>query len=140
MVWNFAFVAKKIILLVMIYTDKDKYSDFLNDSVTYLKQHGFENIKADIDGYETPKSYAKKGSDIVVTPDIVAEKEGRKHIFDIGLKSSKPNLLKSKWLFLNTLSNLKSHRFRLITTRGHYKFTNEMLDDINLNDKKLIKI
>jgi hypothetical protein len=124
----------------MIYTDKEKYSDFLNDSLAYLKQKGYENIKADIEGYETPKSYSKVGTDIVITPDIVAEKEGRKHIFDIGLKSSKPNLLKSKWLFLNTLSNLKSHQFKLITTRGHYKFTNEMLSNINLNDKKLIKI
>ncbi|MDU8885217.1 hypothetical protein RXV94_03530 [Yeosuana sp. MJ-SS3] len=124
----------------MIYSDKEKYSDFLNDSLAYLKQKGYKNIKADIEGYETPKSYSKVGSDIVITPDIVAEKEGRKHIFDIGLKSSKPNLLKSKWLFLNTLSNLKSHQFKLITTRGHYKFTNEMLSNINLNDKKLIKI
>ena len=124
----------------MIYTDKDKYTDFLNESVSYLEQRGYENIKADIEGYETPKSYAKKGSDIVITPDIVAEKEGRKHIFDISLKSSKPSLLKSKWLFLNTLSSIKSHRFRLITTRGHYKFTNEMLDAINLDHKNLIKI
>lgn len=124
----------------MISTDKDKYSDFLNDSVTYLKQHGYENIKADVDGYETPKSYSKVGSDISITPDIVAEKEGRKHYFELSLKSSKPKLLKSKWLFLNTLSNLKSHSFRLITTRGHYKFTDEMLGDINLSDKKPIKI
>jgi hypothetical protein len=124
----------------MITTDKNKYSRFLNDSINYLENLGFENIKADIDGYDRPKSYTKVGSDISITPDIVAEKNGRKHIFDIGLKSSKPNLLKSKWLFLNTLSNLKSHKFRLITTRGHYKFTNEMLSDINLNDKKLIKI
>lgn len=124
----------------MIYSDKEKYSDLLNDSVTYLKQHGYENIKADSEGFETPKSYSKVGSDISITPDIVAEKEGRKHFFELSLKSSEPNLLKSKWLFLNTLSNLKSHRFRLITTRGHYKFTNEMLDDINLTDKKPIKI
>ena len=124
----------------MIYSDKEKYSDLLIDSVTYLKQHGFENIKADTEGYETPKSYSKVGSDISITPDIVAEKEGQKHYFELSLKSSKPKLLKSKWLFLNTMSNLKSHRFRLITTRGHYKFTNEMLDDINLTDKKLIKI
>ena len=124
----------------MITTDKNKYSRFLNDSINYLENLGFENIKADIDGYDRPKSYTKVGSDISITPDIVAEKNARKHIFDIGLKSSKPNLLKSKWLFLNTLSNLKSHKFRLITTRGHYKFTNEMLSDINLNDKKLIKI
>lgn len=124
----------------MIYSDKEKYSDLLNDSVAYLKQHGYENIKADTEGYDTPKSYSKLGSDISITPDIVAEKEGRKHYFELSLKSSKPKLLKSKWLFLNTLSNLKSHHFRLITTRGHFKFTNEMLDDINLTDKKLIKI
>ncbi|GGK27300.1 hypothetical protein GCM10007962_21920 [Yeosuana aromativorans] len=124
----------------MIYTDKKKYSDILNESVSYLEQRGYENIKADTDGYETPKSFNKKGSDITITPDIVAEKEGRKHYFELSLKSDKPRLLKSKWLFLNTLSALKSSKFRLITTKGHYKFTNEMLSDINLNDKKLIKI
>lgn len=124
----------------MTFSDKEEYSEFLETSVTYLQNLGYQNIKADIEGYETPKSYHKKGSDISITPDIVAEKEGRKHIFDISLKTSKTNLLKSKWIFLNTLSALKSHHFRLITTRGHYKFTDEMLNDINLSDKKLIKI
>lgn len=124
----------------MTFNDKEQYSDFLKNSVAYLKNLGYENIKADLEGFESPKSYHKKGSDIIITPDIVAEKEGRKHIFDISLKTSKTNLLKSKWLFLNTLSALKSHSFKLITTRGHYKFTDEMLSDINLTDKKLIKI
>ncbi len=124
----------------MIQEDKENYTDILKDSLEYLEQRGFENIKADTDGYETPKSFIKKGSNISITPDIVAEKEGRKYYFDISLKSVKPNLLKSKWLFLNTLSALKASRFKLITTRGHYKFTNDMLSDINLNDKKLIRI
>lgn len=128
------------ILLGMIKADKDKYSDVLEDSITYLENRGFENIKADIEGYETPKSFSKVGSDISITPDIVATKEGRKHYFDISLKSEKPKLLKSKWLFLKTLSNLKSHRFKLITKRGHYKFTQDMLEDINLTNKSLIKI
>lgn len=124
----------------MIYTDKEKYSGFIKDSIDYLEKHGFENIKADVDGFESPKSYLKKGSDITVTPDITAEKEGRQHIFDISLKSTKPDLLKSKWVFLNTLSAMKSQRFKLITTRGHYKFTNQMLEAINLDHKNLIKI
>ena len=124
----------------MIHEDKEKYSGILNDSIAYLENHGFENIKADAVGYKTPKSYAKVGSDIVIIPDIVAEKEGRKHYFDLSLKSEKPKLLKSKWLFLNTLSALKSHRFKLITTRGHFQFTNNMLSDINLTNKNLIKI
>ena len=124
----------------MIKADKDKYSDVLEDSITYLENRGFENIKADIEGYETPKSFSKVGSDISITPDIVAIKEGRKHYFDISLKSEKPKILKSKWLFLKTLSNLKSHRFKLMTKRGHYKFTQDMLEDINLTNKSLIKI
>ncbi len=124
----------------MIKADKDKYSDVLEDSITYLENRGFENIKADIEGYETPKSFSKVGSDVTITPDITATKEGRKHYFDISLKSEKPKLLKSKWLFLKTLSNLKSHRFKLITKRGHYKFTQDMLEDINLTNKSLIKI
>lgn len=124
----------------MIYSEKEKYSEILNDSIIYLEKRGYENIKADIGNYETPKSYIKKGSDINITPDIVAIKHGQKYYFDISLKSDKPKLLKSKWLFLNTLSNLKSHKFRLITTRGHYKFTEQMLEDINLTNKKLIKI
>jgi len=124
----------------MTFNDKQEHSDFLETSVNYLQNLGYENIKADLEGYETPKSYHKKGSDVTITPDIVAEKEGRKHIFDISLKTPKTNLLKSKWIFLNTLSALKSQNFRLITTRGHYKFTDQMLNDINLKDKKLIKL
>ncbi|MFD1163620.1 MULTISPECIES: hypothetical protein [Hwangdonia] len=124
----------------MIKADKDKYSDVLENSIAYLESRGFENIKADIDGYETPKSFSKVGSDISITPDIVATKEGRKHYFDISLKSEKPNQLKSKWLFLNTLSSLKSHRFKIITARGHYKFTQDMLEAVNLSNKKPIKI
>ncbi len=124
----------------MTYTDKEKYSDILNESVDYLEKRGYENIRADTEGYETPKSFSKVGSDINITPDIVAEKEGQKHYFELSLKSEKPKLLKSKWLFLNALSNLKSYKFRIITTKGHYKFTNEMMNELNLNNKNLIKI
>jgi hypothetical protein len=120
--------------------DKDNYQVELKHAISYLENLGYTHIKSDIEGYEKPKSYLKKGSDIEVTPDIVAEKEGRKHIFDLSLKSAKPRLLKSKWLFLNSLSQLKSYRFRLITTRGHYKFTSETLAAINLERIKLIKI
>lgn len=125
----------------MITLDKttDKNTDFVSETITYLEDRGFENIKADIDGFETPKSYHKRGSEITITPDIVAERDGEKHIFEISLKSKKPRLLKSKWMFLDVLSQMKKYRFKIVTTRGHYKFTTETLEDINL-DKKMIKI
>ena len=124
----------------MIAQDKEENQKFLAKAVSHLEANGFESIKADMEGYETPKSYLKKGSDSRITPDIVAFKNGKKYFFDISLKSHSPKLLKSKWLFLDTISRMKSDRFRIITTKGHYKFTDDMLDDINLSNKEPIKI
>lgn len=124
----------------MVKTEKSENNEFLEKSIQHLEATGFENIKADMEGYDTPKSYIRKGSDSKITPDIVALKNGRKYFFDISLKSEKPRLLKTKWLFLDTLSRMNSNRFRIITTRGHYKFTDTMLEDINLSNKEPIKI
>ena len=123
----------------MIYLEKQDNEEKLRESVAHLENIGFENIKADVDGFEKPKSYLKKDSEVSVTPDIVAERAGIKHYFEISLKSEKPHLLKSKWRFLDVLSRMKNHRFRIITYKGHYKFTNDMLTDLNL-DKNLIKL
>ncbi len=123
----------------MIALDKIENLKFIQESVSYIENLGYENIKADIEGYDTPKAYHKKGSDFVITPDIVAEKAGRKHYFEISLKSESPNLLKSKWRFLDVLTRMKDNRFKIITYRGHYKFTQDMLDDIHLI-KDIIKL
>jgi hypothetical protein len=124
----------------MIQVDKTENTVFLEKSIRHLEATGFENIKAGMEGYETPKSFIRKGGNTKITPDIVAMKNGRKYFFEISLKSAKPSLLKSKWLFLDTLSRMRSNRFRIITTRGHYKFTDMMLEDINLSNKTPIRI
>lgn len=126
----------------MVKIEKSENQEFLEKSISHLEATGFENIKADMDGYETPKSYIRKakGNETTITPDIVAVKNGRKYYFEISLKSEKPRLLKTKWLFLDTLSRMNQNRFRIITTRGHYKFTDSMLQDINLSNKEPIKI
>ena len=124
----------------MIKVDRAQNTEFLEKSIHHLEATGFENIKADIEGYETPKSYIKRGSEARITPDIVAYKNGMKYFFEISLKSEEPLLLKSKWLFLDALSRMKSSRFRIITTKGHYKFTENMLEDINLTNKTPIRI
>jgi len=123
----------------MIQSEKNENKDILIESLAYLEKRGFEHIQADLKGYETPKSYHKKDSDVIITPDIVAERAGIKHYFEISLKSDKPRLLKSKWQFLDTLTRMRNQRFKIITRRGHYKFTDEILKDLNL-EKQLIKL
>ncbi len=124
----------------MVKTEKSENREFIEKSVEHIKAKGFENIQADIEGYESPKGYIRKGTDKKVTPDIVAEKNGKSHFFDVSLKSEKPHLLKSKWLFMESLSKIKSGSFRVITTKGHIKFTEDMLSDIHLENKTPIKI
>lgn len=136
----FVFVLLFIILQAMVKSEKVENKEFLEKSIHYLQNTGFKNIRADIEGYDTPKSFIKKGSETKITPDIVAEKNGRKYFFEISLKTEKDRLLKSKWLFLDTLSRLKSNRFKIITTKGHFKFTDTLLDDLNLGNKTPIRI
>ena len=124
----------------MIDIKKPENGAFLKKSISHFEEPCFEKIKADIEGYDWPKSYLRKGSNTKITPDIVALKNGKKYYFEISLKSDRRLLLKSKWLFLDTLSRMNSNRFKIITTKGHYKFTDSMLEDINLTDKIPIKI
>lgn len=123
----------------MIHLKSEENKEILKESVTYLKNRGFEHIKANAEGFEIPKSYIKKDGDVVITPDIVADRAGIKHYFEISMKSEKPRLLKSKWQFLDTLARMRNQRFKIITCRGHYKFTDEMLKDLNL-EKSIIKL
>ncbi len=123
----------------MEHSKNEENQEILLESLAYLEKRGFENIKAEMEGYETPKSYHKKDSDVVITPDIVAERGGVKHYFEISLKTAAPLLLKSKWQFLDTITRMRNQRFKIITRRGHYKFTDEMLKDLNL-EKNLIKL
>ncbi len=124
----------------MIKVEKKENQEILEKSIQHLEARGFNNIKADMEGFETPKSYIKKSTGNPVTPDITATKNGRKYLFDISLKSEKPTMLKSKWVFLDTLSRMKSNRFRIITFRGHYKFTDTLLQELNLGNKQPIKV
>lgn len=125
---------------IMTETDNSESEAFIKKSITHLEAHGFEKIKADIEGYDRPKSFLRKGTDTKITPNIVALKNGKKYYFEISLKSERPLLLKSKWLFLDTLSRMRLDQFKIITTKGHYKFTDNMLEDINLTDKTPIRI
>lgn len=124
----------------MVKTEKLEHQNIFKKTINHLKATGFDNIKADIPGYENPKSFVRKSTGTEVTPDISATKNGRKYFFDISLKSNRSSQLKSKWLLLDTFSRLRSGRFKIITMRGHFKFTEQLLNDINLTNKKPIKI
>jgi len=117
----------------MIALDNLNNKEILKESITYLEKSGFENIKAEVVGYDSPKLYHKVGSDISMGPDIEAKRNGITHYFEISLKSEQPQLLKSKLQFLATVTKMKDYRLKVITRRGHLKFTQDMLADLHLD-------
>ncbi|WP_289044216.1 hypothetical protein [uncultured Olleya sp.] len=123
----------------MIAQDKTTHEDILQQSINHLEFLGFENIKADLIGYEQPKTFIKKENNLVMTPDITAYKRTKKYYFELGLKSEKPKLLKSKWRLLDVFTRMKDHKFKIISTKGHYSFANTIIKELNL-DKTLIKL
>ena len=69
----------------MVTIDKQEHTDILEQSIKHLEYLGFENIKADLDGYDTPNSFTKKDGEVTVTPDITAFKRSRKYYFELGI-------------------------------------------------------
>ncbi len=124
----------------MVKSEKKEHEAFFIKSVHHLEARGFDKIRVDLDGYDKPKSFLRKRDGTNMTPDIVANKDGKRYFFEISLKTDEPQLLKTKWVFLDALSRMKSDSFRIITTKGHYKFTDSVLEDINLSNKTPIKI
>ena len=113
----------------MVQAEKAENTEFIEKAVNYIKAKGYEYIKADIEGYETPKTFRRKGTDGFITPDIEAEKNGRTYFFDISLKSEDPSLLKTKWLFLESsrqkvISSLRILCWKIFTwkTKRRSKF------------------
>ncbi|WP_070138286.1 hypothetical protein [Crocinitomix algicola] len=121
----------------MILDEKQEHKALIEKTINYLEDKGYENIKADIDGYETPKSFKMPSKGIEITPDIVAENNGRVQYIEVGLKSQDIPLLKTKWKFLKTLAELKNRNFRVIAHKGSYGFSDKLMNEINLNKSAL---
>ncbi|NOQ74019.1 MAG: hypothetical protein GQ574_18580 [Crocinitomix sp.] len=123
----------------MILKEKEEHQALIQKTINYLEIHGFENIKADIEGYETPKSFTMKTEGIEITPDIVAENKGRVQYIEVGLKSEDKELLKTKWKFLKTWAEMKNRTFKVIAHKGSYGFSDQILEEIHL-DKSALRI
>lgn len=117
----------------MIKAEKEIHKSLIEKTIEHLKDLGYTDIKADIQGYESPKSFEMQSRRLKLTPDIVStDPNGKVQYIEVGVKSDYPIIVKSKWKFLNTLAELKNRGFRIISHRGHYSFTDNLIDDLAL--------
>jgi hypothetical protein len=128
----------------MLYSRKEtrEYDNVAERIVNYARQTGFQNIKADFDGYESPASLSMVNSDISYTPDFTAVRGDKKHYFELVVKNTNEDdvqSLISKWKALEMIAGLKGGKLHLIIPNGSYKFASQVKKDHNL-DVELTKL
>ena len=109
----------------------------LNVVNNVVKERGYDDIKANADGYEVPRQFTRTRTDETITPDISAVKNGRKNFFEIAVKNEKEQRTVSKWKLLSQLADFKGGKLFVIAPRGHYRFAQTLIDDYNIEAKMI---
>jgi len=101
----------------------------------WIAKRGFEDIRANVDGYEAPTGFALKSEETMVTPDITAISYGTKSYFEIATKQDKRKdvqMLVSKWKLLSAMAKHKGGQLYLFAPRGHKQFTQDIIKDYSI--------
>lgn len=112
--------------------NEKNYQDLLNAVIEKLESSGYEDIKADLQDYESPTKMTRKQDQEEFAPDITATKGGRKHYIEISEKSDKTLKVVGKWRLLSTLSQMKNGAFKLYVPHGSMKFTQDILKNYGI--------
>jgi hypothetical protein len=108
---------------------------FVEKALEFVQSKGYNNIKSIADEYEAPKGFKKVSSDSTVTPDITATLRGRKHYFDVALKSEAKQRLVSRWKFMSRLAGMKNGKFHLFAPHGHKSFAQRLINKYQIEAK-----
>lgn len=118
---------------------KKKKVDFYKKITNWANNKGFRNIKANTEGFETPRSFTKKDSEEEeIIPDITATSFGSKYYFEIVTKPTqnkiKQNLI-SKWKLLSLLAERKGGKLYLFAPHGNKSFTQNIMSKYKIKAK-----
>lgn len=113
-----------------------KKKDFYQKITHWANKKGFENIKANVEGFETPKTFTRKTDapeDDEVIPDATAINHGVKHYFEIAVKPKGKDKgirqrLISKWKLLSFLAERKGGKLYLFAPHGNKSFTRSIME------------
>lgn len=110
-----------------------KHQEAMQSAVNYVKNMGFEEVRARLEGYDSPATLKMKDKDREFTPDITGEKNGARYYFEIADRNDQRQDVVSKWKLLNTLAAMKQGSLRVFVPYGSMKFTNDVLGVLDPN-------
>jgi hypothetical protein len=104
-----------------------------------VEPKGYDTVKANMDEYEKPAQLVQNSTGDVFVPDITAVRNDQKSYFEIAQKNENVNRTVSKWKLLSALAEMKGGKFYLISPRGHFRFTEELVKKYHLQSQ-IIKL
>lgn len=105
----------------------------IEKAAVWAKSQGFDQIKADVEAYETPTQYTLKDQDQTFTPNLTGIYLGRKNYVEVITKNIDKDHMISKYKLLNTLAKVKNGQFILLAPTGHKSFADKVVEDYQLN-------
>lgn len=112
---------------------------YYQEAIQWLNKFGFDELKADCEGYEAPAKLRNAASDSYFVPDITAQRDQSKSYFEISLKTDDIANLATKWKLLESMAKLRNGLFKIFAPRGHVRFTREMVEKYSI-DAEIIPI
>lgn len=128
----------------MLYSLKrtESYNSIAKKAVEYVENAGYEEVKADFTGYETPASLTMVQQNITLTPDFTAKRGDNKYYFELVVKdvdAQEQDMLVSKWKALELFAKMKGGSLGLFVPRGNFKYATSLIKEFGI-DAEIIKL
>lgn len=106
---------------------------YIEKAVHWIEKKGYAEIKADLDGMETPIAFTQRSNEASVHPDLTARSLGRKFYFEVAIKSSETRAIVTKWKLLSQLAAMKDGKLIVFAPHGHRSFAEKIITENKIN-------
>lgn len=113
----------------LLFMEKESFIPMV---VKWAQAHGFKEIQANMEGFETPKSYERAADNEKFTPDVTGVNMFNRHYLEVSIKTDQLRGSISKWKLLSELAGMKGAKLYLMAPRGHVRFTREVITQYNI--------
>jgi hypothetical protein len=93
---------------------------------SFVSRGGYTEVKANIEGFETPSALSNKESEDRVIPDITALKRNGRWYIEVVRKDGEVEKTVSKWKLLSMLGKARNGGLILMAPSGQYAFAERL--------------
>jgi len=111
----------------------------LKSIISFLKEQGFQIANSVAGGYEDPKKFVFKGSELGFTPDVIAETNGCQYIFSLEEYADElsDKQVQNKWRLFDACAKQKKGLHYLVVPEGNVKKFKKLIADWDLDSRIL---